>query len=76
MTLDTLIMFGGAFVAVLPFLGFPASWDNVLLFIAGIAIIPLGVVVRRRGLGVRKQPMRGTHFEESRPIQELPAHEE
>ena len=50
MTLDSLIMFTGAFVAALPFLGFPYSWDNVLLFIAGVFIVALGIVVRRRGV--------------------------
>lgn len=48
MTLDTLIMFAGAFVATLPFLGFPNSWDKVLLFVVGAFIVALGVVVRRR----------------------------
>jgi hypothetical protein len=48
MTLDTLIIFGGAFVAALPFLGFPNSWDKVLLLFAGIFIVALGIVVRRR----------------------------
>jgi len=47
MTLDALIMLAGAFVAVLPFLGFPNSWDTALLFIAGVLIIVLGIVVRR-----------------------------
>ena len=49
MTIDTLIMLAGAFVAVLPFLGFPNSWDTVLFFLAGVFIISLGIVVRRRG---------------------------
>lgn len=49
MTLDALIMFAGTFVAVLPFLGFPNSWDTVLLFLAGACIISLGIVIRRRG---------------------------
>ncbi len=49
MTLDTLIMLTGTFVAVLPFLGFPSSWDTVLFFLAGIAIIGLGIAVRRGG---------------------------
>ena len=49
MSLDALIMLAGAFVAVLPFLGFPNSWDNVLFFLAGVFIIALGIVVRRRG---------------------------
>lgn len=48
MTLDTLIMLAGAFVAALPFLGFPASWDTWLLVIAGLVIIGLGIVVRRK----------------------------
>jgi len=47
MTLDALIMLAGAFVAILPFLGFPNNWDTVLLFIAGVLIIVLGIVVRR-----------------------------
>ena len=49
MTIDTLIMLAGAFVAVLPFLGFPNSWDTALFFLAGVFIISLGIVVRRRG---------------------------
>ena len=49
MTLDTLIIFAGIFVAALPFLGFPSSWDTVLLFLAGIFIIGLGIALRRRG---------------------------
>lgn len=57
MTLDTLIMLAGAFVAVLPFLGFPNSWDTVLFFIAGIVIIGLGIVVRRKE-GERERKMR------------------
>lgn len=48
MTLDTLIMLAGAFVAVVPFLGFPTSWDTGLLFLAGVIIIGLGIVVRRK----------------------------
>lgn len=48
MSLDALIMLLGALVAVLPFLGFPNSWDTVFLVCIGVAIIGLGVVVRRR----------------------------
>lgn len=51
MTLDTLIMLSGALVAVLPFLGFPNSWDNVIFFLAGVFVIALGITVRRRGSG-------------------------
>ncbi len=48
MTIDTLIMLAGAFVAVLPFLGFPSSWNTVFFVIVGIFVIALGIVVRRR----------------------------
>ncbi|MDP3645712.1 MAG: hypothetical protein Q8R25_01360 [bacterium] len=48
MTLDALIMLFGAFVALLPFLGFPNDWDTVLLLITGIVIVALGIAVRRR----------------------------
>jgi VIT1/CCC1 family predicted Fe2+/Mn2+ transporter len=48
MTLDALIMLTGAFVAILPFLGFPNSLDNALFFLAGIFVISLGIIVRRR----------------------------
>jgi hypothetical protein len=47
MSLDALIMLAGAFVAVLPFSGFPPDWKSVLFFLAGIIIIGLGIVVRR-----------------------------
>ena len=47
MTIDALLMFAGAFVATLPFLGFPNSWDTVLFFCAGVFIVGLGIVVRR-----------------------------
>lgn len=49
MTLDALIMLTGTFVALLPFLGFPLKWDNVILVILGVCIVILGIAVRRRG---------------------------
>ncbi|HEV3245074.1 MAG TPA: hypothetical protein VG102_01835 [Candidatus Paceibacterota bacterium] len=51
MTLDTVIMAFGAFVAVLPFLQFPQDWTNFFAFLAGVIIVGLGIAVRRRGLG-------------------------
>ncbi len=65
MTLDILIMFVGALVALLPFLGFPIAWDNVILIALGLITIVLGIVVRRRGLGLRTR--RPTTFVESTP---------
>jgi hypothetical protein len=48
MTLDTVIMLFGGFVAVLPFLQFPQDWNAPLSVIAGVVIVGLGIVVRRR----------------------------
>lgn len=48
MTIDALIMLSGAFVAFLPFLGFPHRWDAVLFFLAGVFVVALGIVVRRQ----------------------------
>ncbi|OGG54061.1 hypothetical protein A3C20_00545 [Candidatus Kaiserbacteria bacterium RIFCSPHIGHO2_02_FULL_55_25] len=71
MTLDALIMLSGGFVAVLPFLGFPNSWDSVLFFLAGVFIIGLGIVVRRRGLGLdedKRGGARDTHQASRTPL--------
>lgn len=48
MSLDALIILAGALVALLPFLGFPNSWDEIIFFVLGLFVISLGVVVRRR----------------------------
>lgn len=66
MTLDTVIMAFGAFVAVLPFLQFPPDWTNFFAFLAGIIIIGLGIAVRRRGLG-HGSTDQGTLFDTDRP---------
>jgi len=56
MTTDTLIMLSGFFVAVVPFLGFPNTYDAVFLFCAGGFIIGLGILVRRRILRLWDTP--------------------
>lgn len=48
MTIDTLIMLSGAFVALLSFLGLPAAVDTILFVLAGVVIIGLGIIVRRK----------------------------
>lgn len=53
MTLDTLIMLAGSLVALLPFLGFPNSWDTVMFFLLGVLVIGLGIAVRRRASNSR-----------------------
>lgn len=55
MSLDALIMFSGALVAIMPFLGFPNSWDAVVFLVLGLFIVILGIVVRRRR---KKEPRR------------------
>jgi hypothetical protein len=70
MTTDALIILGGSLVAVLPFLGFPGSWDRIFFLILGVCIVALGIAVRRKqvaqGPGVKP-----THFAESQPTDPL-----
>jgi hypothetical protein len=74
MTIDALIMALGTCVAVLPILqGVPDSWQRPILFLLGIAIVALGIVVRRRGLGdrahtARKPAAQASTFVESTPV--------
>ena len=69
MTLDALIMLCGAFVAVLPFLGFPQVWDNTLFFAVGIIIVLLGIATRRRA-GKSQKAQRVSSYAESAPHSE------
>jgi len=69
MTLDTVIMLFGAFVAFLPFLQFPLGWQSSLSFIAGIIVIGLGIVVRRRR-GTWESAMRQSQSSEPQPYGE------
>ncbi len=68
MTLDALIMGAGAFVALLPFLGFPASWDRVLFLLAGAFVIGLGVAARRKR-GREETEMRHKHLPPQEPAE-------
>lgn len=72
MTLDTLIMLVGAFIAALPLGGLPRDWQDTFVFLAGVVVIALGIVVRRRtgremaaGNDARKLPSEA-HYEDSR----------
>ena len=69
MTTDTLIMFAGAAVALLPYLGFPNSWDSVFFLILGIFVIALGIVVRRNG-GSSEHEHHDSHIVEAMPARE------
>ena len=63
MTLDTLIMLAEAFIIMEPQLGFPTSWDSIILFVVGVIIVGLGIAVRRRGL---REPVRKTEPESTK----------
>ncbi len=65
MTLDSLIMLSGALVAILPFLGFPNTWDAAFFVILGALVISLGIVVRRRS--PKAQRGRDSFFVENTP---------
>jgi membrane protein implicated in regulation of membrane protease activity len=65
MTLDILIMFAGAAIMTLPFLGIPLKWDNVLLVILGIFVVMLGIIVRRRAFRYGTPKGKGSFVESS-----------
>ncbi len=69
MTLDSLIMLCGALVAILPFLGFPNTWDSVFLVVLGVLVVTFGIVVRRR-TPRRSVRDRDALFVENSPTQE------
>ena len=70
MTIDALIMLSGAFVAALPFLGFPNSWDTFFFLAAGAFTIALGIIVRRRLGQTRRIPQK-----EELSVEGFPRHE-
>jgi len=67
MSVDTLLIFSGVFVAILPFLGFPNSWDRVIFLFLGIFVVALGIVVRRRGGNRRPRSDYRESYSESVP---------
>jgi len=63
---DVLIMLLGVWVALLPFLGLPNSWDNIIFLISGIFIIGLGIAVRRSmNTSNRRSTLRSEDTEEN-----------
>ena len=68
MSIDALIMFAGVLVAIMPFLGFPNSWDAIIFLILGVLIIGLGIIVRRRGMRRKmKAPVEETFVDNTPP---------
>ena len=67
MTIDALIMFMGALVAMLPFLGFPIRFDNIIMVVIGVIIISLGIMVRRRGVARSRTARASNSYVENAP---------
>lgn len=68
MSLDSLIMLAGLFVALVPFLGIPNSADKFLLVAVGFLVICFGIIVRRRtGPGTHVSIGRDEREAQSRP---------
>ena len=66
MTLDTVLLLLGVFSVILPSLGFPNSIDETIIRLVGIAILIVGVLLRRRG-GAAVHVSHGA-VAESRPV--------
>ena len=66
MTLDTILLLLGVFGVILPSLGFPSTVDDVLFRIVGVAVLIVGVLLRRRRGGVQVH-ISNSVMAESRP---------
>jgi len=47
MSKDLIIIFLGAWVVLVPFLGFPSKWDTVIFVVSGLLIISLMFMLRK-----------------------------
>ena len=59
----------GILVAVIPLLGFPNSWDKVILFLIGVSIFYLAFRIKRRNPSVKPRLARkkASTFADNRP---------
>jgi hypothetical protein len=49
MTKQQLILIIGIWILALPFLGFPADWKAIFMFICGIALVTIYVYMKKEG---------------------------
>ncbi len=63
MTIDASIMLSVVLIILMPFLGFPRSWDDTIYFFLGVVVLSLGIVGRRKA-GRRRE---SREFVESMP---------
>jgi len=54
MSIDAMILFIGGLILVLPFSGIPLSFMTPILVISGLALVALGIAVRRRAFVINK----------------------
>ena len=55
MTKELAVIILGAWVALVPFLGFPHSWDAPLLLIVGCMLVVLGFLVRNDRVRIEEE---------------------
>jgi len=76
MSIDAVIMLLGALVALVPFLGFPNSWDRAIFFVLGMLVVVIGVVLRRRAVARRARHAALSAGETGNEPSTLPPHEQ
>ena len=55
----------GLVVVVTPYLGFPSGWRELLLLVAGLAIMLIGFLLRGESLSRRSRPSERVPFAEN-----------
>jgi hypothetical protein len=62
------VMILGAWIALVPYLGFPRSWDEPMLVISGLLLVLVGFLLRHHALErLKRQSRRSDSFAENTP---------
>lgn len=65
------LSFLGVWIAVLPFLGFPSSWKNILFTLSGIILVYLSYIFYRTGYKTKEsQKKMSDNFRENHDFHE------
>ena len=59
------LLFLGIWVAILPYLGFPHSWKNVLFTISGLGLVYFSFILYRESKDKEKQVQTPDNFSEN-----------
>lgn len=65
-----ILLFLGLWVAVLPFLGFPNSWKDIIMTISGVALILLSYVFYRELIDKKSKEEVFENFSENNIFEE------